>query len=163
MFKKKKTGCETPKFRKSTVPPQPTTPLMPPVKPPAKTNPPNTGSSVVKLNPNYIPPPSVLPSNMVIQCYLKRGTTEDYKEYNPTLQLNELAVEYDNNEIIGYKLGDGVTKWSELEYVTRLTDVKEFWLYGNDINNGRRPLSKIILNPFTINNYLGGTKLCSEQ
>ena len=131
------TECKTPKFRKPTPPPKP--------------------------NPNYIPPPSVLPSNMVIHCYLKRGTTENYKEYNPTLQLNELAVEYDNNEIIGYKLGDGATKWSELEYVTNLTEVKEFWLYGDDINNGRRLLSKIILNPFTINNYLGGTMQCSEQ
>lgn len=47
MFKrKKKTGCETPKFRKPTVPPQYNPPPMPPVKPPAKTNPTNTGSSV---------------------------------------------------------------------------------------------------------------------
>lgn len=51
--------CKTPKFRKPTVPPQYNPPPMPPVKPLAKTNPPNTGSSVVKPNPNYIPPPSV--------------------------------------------------------------------------------------------------------
>lgn len=38
MFKrKKKTGCETPKFSKPTVPPQPSVPPMPPVKP-AKEN-----------------------------------------------------------------------------------------------------------------------------
>lgn len=48
MFKrKKKTGCETPKFRKPTAPPQPSIPTMPPVKP-LKTNPPNVGSSVQK-------------------------------------------------------------------------------------------------------------------
>ena len=39
--KKKKTGCETPKFRR------PTAPLMPPVKPP---NPPTSGSNAAKPN-----------------------------------------------------------------------------------------------------------------
>lgn len=45
MFKrnKKKTGCETPEFRK------PTTPSPPPT----------SGSNVVKPNPNYVPPASV--------------------------------------------------------------------------------------------------------
>lgn len=38
--KKKKTGCETPEFRKPTVPPQYSPPPMPLVKPP------NTGSNV---------------------------------------------------------------------------------------------------------------------
>jgi hypothetical protein len=104
----------------------------------------------------------VRPSGTVIQCLVKRGTTEDYKEYNPTLQLNELAVEYNDNKIVGYKLGDGITKWSELEYVTNLTDVKEFWLYCGDINN-RYVVAKIVLNPFSINNSLGGIKVCSEQ
>ena len=42
MFKrKKKTGCETPKFSKPTVPPQPNVPTMP-----TTTKPPNVGSSV---------------------------------------------------------------------------------------------------------------------
>lgn len=40
MIKQKKTGCQTPKFRRPTAPPQYTPPPMPPVKPP------NTGSSV---------------------------------------------------------------------------------------------------------------------
>lgn len=46
MFKRKKTGCQTPKFRKPTAPPQYDPPPMPPVKPP-------------KPNPNYVPPASV--------------------------------------------------------------------------------------------------------
>jgi len=41
--KKKKTGCETPEFRKPTPPPPP----------------PTSGSNAVKPNPNYIPPASV--------------------------------------------------------------------------------------------------------
>ena len=46
MFKrKKKTGCETPKFRKPTVPPQYEAPPMPPVQPP---KPPTSGSNAVK-------------------------------------------------------------------------------------------------------------------
>lgn len=43
MFKrKKKTGCQTPEFRKPTPPPPPT-----------------SGSNAVKPNPNYVPPASV--------------------------------------------------------------------------------------------------------
>ena len=41
--KKKKTGCETPEFRKPTQPPSP----------------PTSGFNAVKPNPNYIPPASV--------------------------------------------------------------------------------------------------------
>ena len=40
--KKKKTGCETPKFRRHTAPPQYEVPPMPPVKPPT------SGSNAVK-------------------------------------------------------------------------------------------------------------------
>lgn len=43
------TECQTPELRKSTVPPQPTIPPMPPT----------TGSNAFKPNPNYTPPASV--------------------------------------------------------------------------------------------------------
>ncbi len=130
--KKKKTGCETPEFR-STVP-------MPPIKP-------------ARLK---------LPSTTSVVCLIKRGTTEDYKKYNPVLELNELSVEYDSDKIVGYKLGDGISRWLDLEYITNLTDLKEFWLYCGDIND-RYMVAKIVLNPFLINNSLGGTEECSEQ
>ena len=132
--KKKKTGCETPRFRKPTAPPQYEAPPMPPVAPPK------------------------LPSGTVFKCLIKRGTSEKYKEFNPILKLNELAVEYDDNKIIGYKLGDGVTKWSELKYIINLTDIKEFWLYCDG-----RLCTQTVLDPFVIKDYLGGTKPCSEQ
>lgn len=53
MFKrKKKTGCETPEFRKPTAPPQYNPPPMPPVQPP---KPPTSGSNAFKQNPKYVP------------------------------------------------------------------------------------------------------------
>ena len=55
MFKrKKKAGCETPKFSKPTVPPQYNPPPMPPVNTP-KTNQPNVDSSVQRHCPYVLP------------------------------------------------------------------------------------------------------------
>lgn len=90
---KKKTGVQTPEYSRFSIAPEP--------------------KSESKPNPNYVPPASVVPPEPIKfdaglrVCLIKRGTTEDYKEWNPTLHLNELAVEYNDNEIVGYKIGDG--------------------------------------------------------
>jgi hypothetical protein len=97
-------------------------------------------------------------NTQTIKCLIKRGTTDDYKEWNPTLHLNELAVEYNDNEIVGYKIGNGTTQWSELPYITKITDISEFWLWINAFDNSHPyVVTKIILDPFMINNFLGGT------
>lgn len=155
--KKKKTGVQTPEYRCPTTPPPPPSPTT-------------SGSNAVKPNPNYVPPASVskpesinLDGHRTIKCLIKRGTTEDYTEWNPILRLNELAVEYNDNEIVGYKIGDGSTKWSELSYITKFTDVSEFWLYVQPFYNTRHYVAaKIVLNPFEINNYLGGIEECKD-
>lgn len=99
-----------------------------------------------------------------IKCLIKRGTTDDYKEWNPILDLNELAVEYNNDEIVGYKIGDGMTRWSELSYISQFTDISEFWLYTKPFRCAHsRVAVKIMLDPFIINNFLGGTEECLEQ
>jgi hypothetical protein len=95
----------------------------------------------------------------IIKCLIKRGTTDDYNEWNPILYLNELAVEYNDNEIVGYKIGDGTTQWSELPYINHITDISEFWLYVNSFDCSHPYIAvKIILDPFVINNFLGGTE-----
>lgn len=94
-----------------------------------------------------------------VNCLIKRGTTNEYKEWNPILSLNELAVEYNNNEIVGYKIGDGTTRWPELPYINHITDISEFWLYCNAFDCSHPYIAaKIMLDPFMINNFLGGTE-----
>lgn len=90
-----------------------------------------------------------------IRCLIKRGTTEDYKEHNPVLHFNELAVEYNDDKIVGYKIGDGVTQWSDLLYIAKLTDISEFWLYCCEFGNLHPHIAvKIVLDPFVINKFL---------
>ena len=103
-------------------------------------------------------------NDRTIQCLIKRDTTDAYKEWNPVLHLNELAVEYNNDKIVGYKIGDGTTQWSELPYISQLTDISEFWIYIKPFHCGRHLVAaKIILDPFVINSFLGGNEKCSEQ
>ncbi len=91
--KKKKTGCETPEFKKTTLPPnhnfgwQPTKSLD--TKPP---KPPTSGSNVVKPNPNYIPPASVTkPRTMIYSMKL-----EDLEDWVKTkAQIGDIAYYYD--------------------------------------------------------------------
>lgn len=145
--KKKKTDVQTPEYSRFSIAPEP--------------------KSESKPNPDYVPPASVVPPEPIkfvagLRVYLtKRVTTEDCKEWNPTLHLNELAVEYNDNEIVGYKIGDGETRWSELPYITKLTDISEFWIYVNPFCRNKPYIAaKIILDPFMINNFLGGTEQC---
>lgn len=89
-----------------------------------------------------------------VTCLIRRGTTTEWKTIDPIIYLNELTVEYSGDTIVGYKLGDGIKPWSELEYLTNINDIKEFWLYCA-YSNGKRYLSaKIMIDPFTINDFL---------
>jgi len=90
-----------------------------------------------------------LPFDTTIRCLVKRGTTKAWEEADPILDLNELASEYSHGKLIGYKLGDGATRWSKLDYVTNIADLKEFWIYCNG-DQGKYLAAKIVLNPFVI-------------
>jgi hypothetical protein len=50
----------------------------------------------------------------------RRGTKTEWNEINPTLLEGELGIEYPDSGIgsgkCKFKLGDGVNKWSDLEY-----------------------------------------------
>ena len=79
--KKKKTGCETPEFRKPTPPPPPT-----------------SGSNAVKQNPNYVPPASVTKSKIIedihpVQLYC---TVDDLNAYI----RKQLGGNYVNNTYV---------------------------------------------------------------
>lgn len=124
-----------------------------------------TGYETPKYTPPTMPPiePAKEHQDYSIKILIKRDTTQNYVAINPILRLKELAVEYNENGIVGYKIGDGLTPWSELSYITNLTDIKEFYLWANTFDgNNRKIYAKIVIDPFVINDFLGGTK-CKEQ
>jgi hypothetical protein len=49
------------------------------------------------------------------QLQLKRGTAERWTEVNPILANGEPGFVYDSNKL---KIGDGVTPWNDLPYVS---------------------------------------------
>ena len=71
------------------------------------------------------------------------------RDLDPILNVNEAIAMYDGNTFIGHKVGDGKTKWSELQFVERISDIKECWLYVPDSNNPGevRVAGKILLEP----------------
>ena len=78
MFKRKnkKTGCETPEFRKPTPPPPP----------------PTSGSNAVKPNPNYVPPASVTKTRTMV-CHMKLEDLNKWVE--TTAQIGDIAYCHD--------------------------------------------------------------------
>lgn len=49
---------------------------------------------------------------------LRRDTTNNWESENPILHLAEPGVELDvNNQVIGLKIGDGETNWTNLDYL----------------------------------------------
>lgn len=54
---------------------------------------------------------------------LKRGTAARWAELNPILDQGEPGFVYDNNLL---KVGDGVTPWNDLPYITGKTDILNF-------------------------------------
>lgn len=52
---------------------------------------------------------------------LKRGTQARWAEVNPVLNQGEPGFEYDTNKL---KIGDGITPWLKLPYITDNVEVK---------------------------------------
>lgn len=49
------------------------------------------------------------------EFHIRRGTAQRWKELNPILAAGEPGYEKDTGQL---KIGDGLTKWTELEYVS---------------------------------------------
>lgn len=81
--------------------------------------------------------------NEKVRIIIKRDQREKLAYLNPVLKLNELIAVYDKDVLVGHKIGDGVTKWSQLEYIQYFDDIDEFWVY--DTHDGS--IGKIVLNP----------------
>ena len=78
-----------------------------------------------------------------VRIIIKRDQREKLAYLNPVLKMNELIAVYDKDILIGHKIGDGVTKWSQLEYIQYFDDIDEFWVY--DTHDGS--VGRVILNP----------------
>ena len=75
--KKKKTGVQTPEFRKPSAPPPP----------------PTSGSNAQKPNPNYIPPPSVTKARPIV-CAMKLGDLNNWVKTRA--QIGDVAYCHDS-------------------------------------------------------------------
>ena len=84
--------------------------------------------------------PSIDNSNVVI--YIERGQLDVLIARDPIIKDKELIAVYDEDKLIGHKIGDGVSKWSELDYIS-LDLVDEFKVYDKK----RGYICKIVLNP----------------
>ena len=106
--KKKKTGVQTPEFRKPTP-----LPPMPPVKPPK----PKEFEDAQNM--------LIIPKHDKIETWVD----SDYIPYK-----DEITIAYDDIKII-YKIGDGIHIWNELHEVS-LEDVvaKGYVYYNGGIN-----------------------------
>jgi hypothetical protein len=71
------------------------------------------------------------------------------KPLDPVLNLKEVVAYYEGDVLIGHKVGDGVSKWSELKFVDKISDIRECWLYvpDNDNPGKMRVAGKILLDP----------------
>lgn len=67
---------------------------------------------------------------MNFNCLIRRDTIKNWTDSNPVLQDKELVVVYDEDQLYGYKIGDGRSTWCELNY-TNLADLGEFRIYVN--------------------------------
>lgn len=65
---------------------------------------------------------------MKFNCLIRRDTLKNWVDYNPILKDKELVAVYDEDQLYGYKIGDGSHSWCELNY-TNLADLDEFRLY----------------------------------
>jgi len=54
---------------------------------------------------------------MAVQIQLRRGTSSDWTNVNPTLGNGEIGVEYDSGK---FKLGNGTSNWNSLQYFTTI-------------------------------------------
>lgn len=116
MFKRKKqkTGCETPEYRRPTMPPNPNLVWQPTkssdTKPP---KPPTSGSNAVNPNSNYVPPASVTKS--MPKVYVMK--LEDLDNWVKTIaQIGDTAYCYDR-----------MTEYHYI-YCYRKPDDNPFWI-----------------------------------
>lgn len=87
--------------------------------------------------------------NDVYLISIKTEQVMTMQKLDPVLYVNEVIAVYDGDNFIGHKVGDGKTKWSELQFVDKISDIKECWLYVPDKNNPgeMRVAGKILLDP----------------
>jgi len=54
---------------------------------------------------------------------LRRDTTSNWESENPVLHLAEPGIEFDaSNQLVGLKIGDGTTAWTDLDYLQTSSD-----------------------------------------
>ena len=71
------------------------------------------------------------------------------RDLDPVLHEKEAVAIYDGDRFIGHKVGNGKSKWSELQFVDKIEDIKECWLYvpDNSSPGNVRVAGKILLEP----------------
>lgn len=101
-----------------------------------------------------------------MKILIKRDTIEAFKTTSFIPREYELVAAYDNKtKQVIYKLGDGVTPWSDLKEITKICELDKFMLYSHGItkigdnikirNNKTFVGPEIYLNPFMINEIIG--------
>ena len=80
---------------------------------------------------------------MSLKILVRRDAVSTIANLNYVPKQFELIAGYsvDKKEII-YKIGDGTTPWTELEEITKLSELDKFTLYTN-----RGPIVEVYLNP----------------
>jgi hypothetical protein len=58
---------------------------------------------------------------MAVQIQIRRGTAQQWFQYNPILAEGELAVELDTEK---FKIGNGVNHWNDIPYATGIQGPK---------------------------------------
>ena len=101
-----------------------------------------------------------------MKILIKRDTIEAFKTTVFIPREYELVAAYDNEtKQVIYKLGDGVTPWSDLKEITKICELDKFMLYSSGItkigdnvkikSNKTLVGPEIYLNPFKINEIIG--------
>lgn len=67
--------------------------------------------------------------NRHITVKIKSKQLSECAELDPVLQADELLALYYGDMLVGHKIGDGVSKLSELEYVQSLSSIDKFCCY----------------------------------
>jgi hypothetical protein len=61
---------------------------------------------------------------MAVKIRIRRGTSAEWSNVNPVLDLGELGLETDTNKL---KAGDGVTAWNALSYIAGASTASVSW------------------------------------
>ena len=60
---------------------------------------------------------------------IKRARISDPNLNQTILKNKELIAIYNDDDLIGYKIGDGKSKISQLNYITNINEMREFCVY----------------------------------